>query len=110
MEKSATLRYINLAFIPSDSDLTNKNPPLSPPNKKFPAVSSPPKYSRTTTQRRPSPLRQSCISPVSDFPLFPKKISDSVENFPNFTFSHNIFLFSSAKISDDLFLVIDYKF
>ena len=107
MKKSATLRYINLAFIPSDSDLTNKNPPLSPPNKKFPAVSSPPKYSRTTTQRRPSPLRQSCISPVSDFPLFPKKISDFVENFPNFTSSHKIFWFVSTKISDNLFLLID---
>ena len=41
--------------------------------------------------------------PVSDFPLFSKKNSDSVENFQNFTFSRKISRFSSAKISDDLF-------
>ena len=44
---------------------------------------------------------------VSKFPLFPKNFSDSVENFPDFTFSDKIFRFSSAKISDDLFKVID---
>jgi len=38
------------------------------------------------------------------FPRFPKHFSDSVENFPNFTFSRKISRFSSAKISDDLFL------
>src|SRR6218665_489109 len=39
------------------------------------------------------------------FPLFhiSPLFSDSVENFPNFTFSRKIFPFSSAKISDDLF-------
>src|SRR6218665_1669285 len=42
-------------------------------------------------------------------PIFEKK-SDSVENFLNFTFSRKISLFSFAKISDDLFLVIDHKF
>ena len=36
--------------------------------------------------------------------LFPTNLSDSVENFPNFTFSRKISRFSSAKISDDLFL------
>ena len=39
-----------------------------------------------------------------------EKFSDSVENVPNFTFSRKISRFSSAKISDDLFLVIDHKF
>jgi len=33
-----------------------------------------------------------------------------VENFPNLTFSRKIFRFSSAKISDDPFLVINHKF
>src|SRR6218665_2180092 len=33
-----------------------------------------------------------------------------LENVPNFTFSQKISRFSSAKISDDLFLVIDHKF
>src|SRR6218665_2506822 len=36
--------------------------------------------------------------------LFPTNLSDSVENFPNLTFSRKISRFSSAKISDDLFL------
>src|SRR6218665_3744733 len=35
-------------------------------------------------------------------PVFPRKRSDSVENYPNFTISEQIFRFSSAKISDDL--------
>src|SRR6218665_1203360 len=35
---------------------------------------------------------------------------DSVENFHNFIFSRKNFRFSSAKISDYLFLVIDHKF
>src|SRR6218665_1135903 len=39
--------------------------------------------------------------PVSDFPPTFEKFSDSVENF---TFSRKISRFSSAKISDDLFL------
>ena len=55
-------------------------------------------------------LRQWYTPPVSDFPLFPKEFSDSVENFPNFTFSQKCFSISSAKISDELFLIIDYKF
>src|SRR6218665_2389938 len=33
-----------------------------------------------------------------------------VENFQNSTFSRKISQFSSVKISDDLFLVIDHKF
>src|SRR6218665_1811252 len=41
------------------------------------------------------------------FQIFPPSISenllDSVENFPNFTFSQRIFRFSTAKIYDDLF-------
>ena len=62
-------------------------------------------------QGRPSPLRQWCISPLFQISsLFLTKFSDSAENFPNFTFSPNIFRFSSAKICDDLFLVIHHKF
>src|SRR6218665_2404065 len=48
--------------------------------------------------------------PVSDFPTIFDKISASVENFQNVIFSRKSFRFSSAKISDDLFLVIDHKF
>ena len=50
--------------------------------------------------------------PVSDFPPRPyfRKIFRLRRKFPNFTFSHKIFRFSSAEISDDLFLVVDYKF
>jgi len=63
----------------------------------------------TFIQGSPSPLRPWCIYPlVSDFPLFQKKFSDSVENFPGFTFSEEKFRFSFAKISNDLFLVIDH--
>ena len=36
--------------------------------------------------------------PVSYFPLFPNKFSDSVKNLPNFTFSDQIFPFSFTKI------------
>src|SRR6218665_3975722 len=39
-----------------------------------------------------------------------EKFSDSEENFQNFTFSRKISRFSSEKISDDLFLVINHKF
>src|SRR6218665_2970175 len=48
--------------------------------------------------------------PCFRFPPIFEKISDSVENFPNFTFFRTIFPFSSAKISHHLFLVIDHKF
>jgi len=41
--------------------------------------------------------------PVSDFPPFPKHFSDSVDNFPNFTFSRKISQFSSAKISENYY-------
>src|SRR6218665_2308644 len=50
------------------------------------------------------------LPPVSDFPPIFDKFSDSVENVQNFTFSRQISRFSSAKISDDLFLVIDQNF
>src|SRR6218665_156213 len=57
----------------------------------------------------PSPLRPRCISPpcfqISP-PIF-EKISDSEQNFQN---SEKFLDFSSAEISDDLFLVIDHKF
>jgi len=61
-------------------------------------------------QGRPSPLRPWCISPCFRFPTIFEKLSDSVENFQNVTFSRKIFRFSSAKISDDFFLAIDHKF
>src|SRR6218665_2694897 len=56
------------------------------------------------------PLRPRCISPLFQISplIFPKIFR--LENFQNFTFSRNFFPFSSAKISDDLFLVIDHKF
>ena len=43
------------------------------------------------------------------FPPIFDKFSDSVENFRNVTFSRKYFRFSSGKISDDLFFVIDQK-
>ena len=43
-------------------------------------------------------------------PLFPRNCSGSVENVHGFTFSEKKFRFSSAKISDDLLLVIDHRF
>src|SRR6218665_322230 len=43
-------------------------------------------------------------------PLFPTNLSDSAENFPTLTFSLQNFRFSSAKISDDFFLVVHHKF
>src|SRR6218665_1487996 len=48
--------------------------------------------------------------PVSDFPRIFEKFLDSIDNFLHFTFSPKISPFSAAKISDDLFLVIDHKF
>ena len=48
--------------------------------------------------------------PFFRFPPIFEKFSDSVENFQNFTFSRKNFRFSSAKISYDVFLVIDHKF
>ena len=59
---------------------------------------------RVCVHGRPSPLRQWRISSCFRFPLF-LNFFDSVENFPNFTFSRKIFRFSSAKISDDIFFI-----
>ena len=59
--------------------------------------------SSSSSQRRPFPLRQWCIPLCFRFPPVSKKCSDSVENFPSFTFSRKCFWFSSAKISDDPF-------
>jgi len=56
------------------------------------------------------PLRPWCISLCFRFPPIFEKISDSEGNFHNFTFSRKISWFSSAELSDDLFLVIDHKF
>src|SRR6218665_2582378 len=42
-------------------------------------------------------------------PIF-ENFLDFLENFLHFTFSRKNFPFSSAKISDDLFLVINHKF
>ena len=56
------------------------------------------------------PWDHDAFPPVSDFsPIF-EKCSDSEKNSQNFTFTWEISWFSSAKISDDLFLVIDHKF
>jgi len=63
-----------------------------------------------TLPGRPPPWGNDAFPLVSEFPLFPKYFSNSVENFPDFTFSENKFRFSSTKISDDLLLVIDHKF
>ena len=49
MEKSATLQYINLAFIPCDSNVVpNKNHPLVPQTKNPPSLA--PKNPRTATE------------------------------------------------------------
>src|SRR6218665_3558110 len=48
-------------------------------------------------------------SPCFIFPLFSNKFQ-TMEKFLSFTFSRKISLFSSTKISDDLFLFIDHKF
>ena len=60
------------------------------------------------------PLRPWCIFPLCfRFPPVFEKNVDFLGNFWNFTFSRKNFIFSSAKISDDLFflfLVIDHKF
>src|SRR6218665_3217533 len=42
-------------------------------------------------------------SPLFQIPPIFEKCSESVENFPNFTFSQFFFPFSSAKISDGHF-------
>src|SRR6218665_666369 len=44
------------------------------------------------------------------FPPYFRKIFGLSENFYNFTFSRKISSLSSAKISDDFFLVIDHIF
>ena len=57
------------------------------------------------------PMRPWCIFPLFQiFPHISEKFSDFQEIFYNFTFSRKISWFSSAKISDDFFLVIDHKF
>ena len=61
-------------------------------------------------QGRPSPWGNDTFSPVSDSPYLRKKLSDSVENFLDFTFSLKkfpIFIRLNFRWS---FLVIDYKF
>ena len=73
---------------------------MSPPVSDFPSVS----------RGVHPPWGHDAFPPVSDFPLIFKKFSNSVENFPNFTLSRKNFRFSSAKISYDLFLVINHKF
>jgi len=58
-----------------------------------------------------TPWGNDAFLPVSHFPLFPKKISDSAENFPDLTFSQKKFRFSSAKISDNLLsLTTNFEF
>src|SRR6218665_1589852 len=43
------------------------------------------------------------VATVSDFPLFPKKFSDSAENFPNFTFSKTFSDFHPPKFLTTFF-------
>ena len=63
-------------------------------------------------QGRPSPQGNDAFPSCFRFPQFPKNFSDSVENFPDLTFTEKRFRFSSAKISDDFFpfLATGYKF
>jgi len=49
------------------------------------------------------PRGNDAFPPVSDFPLFPKKISDSAENFPNLTFSKKNFVFHPPKFLTSFF-------
>ena len=49
------------------------------------------------------------ISPLFQIPPISERFLRFVGNFPNVTVSDNIFSFSPAKISDDLFLVIDTR-
>ena len=55
-------------------------------------------------QRRPSPWDHDAFLPCFRLPPIYEKFSDSDENFNNLTFSRKISWFSSAEISDDLFL------
>ena len=50
------------------------------------------------------PPRQWCIPPCFRFPPISEKFLKLVENIPSFIFSERFFRFSSAKISDDLFV------
>jgi len=56
------------------------------------------------------PWGHDAFPPCFRFPPIFEKFPYFVENFQNFTFSRKISPFSSAKISDDLFLVVDHKF
>jgi len=59
-------------------------------------------------QGPPSPWGNDAFPPCFRFPpCFQEKISDSVKNFPNSTFSPNFSHFHPPKISNDLFLVIN---
>ena len=59
--------------------------------------------SRYTGRGVHSPWDHDAFPPCFRFPPIFEKLLDSVENFPNCTFSRQIFRFSSAKISDDFF-------
>src|SRR6218665_3353482 len=68
-------------------------------------------YSVACRQGRPSPSETMMhFPPCFRFPPIFEKFSNSYKNVPNFSFSRKISSFSSAEISDHLFLVIDHKF
>jgi len=57
-----------------------------------------PTFAKTIVRGIHPPLRQWCISPLFQISTqFPKKNWDSVENFPNFTFSQNFSDFHPSK-------------
>src|SRR6218665_893367 len=58
----------------------------------------------------PPPRDHDAFPPCFRFPPYFRKIFGLSEFFYNFTFSRKISSLSSAKISDDFFLVINHKF
>jgi len=62
-------------------------------------------------QRRPSPWGNDAFPPCFRFPspLFPKIYQTPWKIFPISPFPTKLLRFSSAKISDDFFVVIDWK-
>src|SRR6218665_2212822 len=103
MKEESTLRGVCVPYGVRDANLVRQHQCT----RCFPLLYGPPKV--LTRGVHPSEAMMH-FPPVSDFPPIFEKCSDSVENFQNVTFSRKMSRFSSAKISDDLFLVIDHKF
>src|SRR6218665_94788 len=72
-------------------------------------TATPPKYAHDCRGVHP-PEAMMHFLPVSDFPLFPKISQTQWKIFQISLFPENIFRFSSAKISDDLPLVVISSF